>query len=112
MLQILALRTSLTALSAPCETALFSQGHSMYGFRRNASVAVATFIAMPVGHAIGGATGLIWGTVVARAAAIPMLWPAARRKKILRIERELLFALFLACGYGLGRVLLMLLPAR
>jgi O-antigen/teichoic acid export membrane protein len=111
MLQILALRTSLTVLAASCETALFAQGHSMYGFRRNAAVALATFIAMPVGYALGGAIGLIWGTTLARAAAIPVLWPAARRMGMLRLHRELLFAVFLAGGYGVGRALLLLLPA-
>lgn len=112
ILQILALRTSFTVLAAPCETALFSQGHTMYGFRRNAAVTVATFIAMPVGHALGGPIGLIWGAALARAAAIPMLWPAARRLGMLRIHRELLFIVFLAAGYGLGRIFLSMLPAR
>lgn len=110
LLQILAFRTSLAVLSAPCETALFSQGKSMYGFRRNAAVAVATFVAMPVGHALGGAIGLVWGAAAARAAALPVLWPAARRAGILRVHRELLFVVFLAAGYGLGRAVLVVLP--
>lgn len=110
MLQILALRTSLTVLSAPCETALFSQGHTMYGFRRNAAVAIATLIAMPIGHVLGGAPGLVWGTAIARAAALPMLWPAARKTGILDLRRESLFLAFLASGYLLGRVVLLVLP--
>lgn len=108
MLQVLALRTSLTVLASPCETALFAQGHSMYGFRRNAAVAAATFIAMPLGHALGGPIGLVWGAALARAAALPVLWPAARRMGMLRIHRELLFLVFMASGYALGRAFLAL----
>lgn len=110
MLQLLALRASVTTLCSPCEIALMSQGQSKYGFRRNAAVALTTFVAMPVGYALGGATGLVCGTVVARAAAIPVLWPAARRSGMLRVDRELLFLVFLACGYCLGRVVLLVLP--
>jgi O-antigen/teichoic acid export membrane protein len=112
MLQILALRTSITVLVAPCETALFSHGLSQYAFRRNAAVAVATFVAMPIGHTMGGTMGLVWGAALARIVAIPVLWPAARRLGILRLNREMLFVVFLAAGYGMGRTLLLLLPAR
>jgi O-antigen/teichoic acid export membrane protein len=112
MLQILALRTSLTVLASPCETALFAQGLSMYNFRRNLAVTACTFIAMPVGHALGGATGLLWGTTIARAAALAMLWPTAKRLGILKLHRELLFIPLLASGYGLGRALLLILPHR
>ncbi len=110
MLQILALRTSLTVLASPCENALFAHGLSMYNFRRNLAVVACTFVAMPVGYALGGSTGLLWGTTVARAAALAMLWPAAKELGIFRIHRELLFIPFLACGYGLGRALLLILP--
>lgn len=109
MLQILAVRSSLAVLAGPCERALLSQGLTMYGFRASAAVAVAIFIAMPVGHALGGATGLVWGTVLARAAAIPMLWPAARRTGVLRLRREILVFAFLGAGYLLGRLCLLLL---
>lgn len=112
MLQILALRTSLSVLAAPCETALVAQGHSEYGFRRNAAVAAATFVLMPIGNSLGGAAGLVWGSAIARAAALPMLWPAARRLGMLRYHREFLFLVFLAGGWVLGRGLLLLLPAR
>jgi O-antigen/teichoic acid export membrane protein len=112
ILQILALRTCFTVLAAPCETALFAQGLSMYGFRRNLVVALCTFAAMPIGHALGGVTGLLWGSTVARAAAIAVLWPAARRTGILTIHRELLFVLFLAVGYGVGTAVPWILPVR
>lgn len=112
MLQVIALRTSLTVLVNPCQSALLACGESEYAFRRNLAVAIATLVAMPVGHEMGGAMGLLWATTIARLAAVPMLWPAARRLGILRIDRELLFIPFLACGYGLGRGLLLVLPAQ
>jgi hypothetical protein len=110
MLQILAFRTSLTVLASPCETALFAQGLSMYNFRRNLAVTACTFIAMPAGNALGGVLGLLWGTTAARAAALAMLWPAARERGILKLHREVLFIPFLGCGYALGRALLLILP--
>jgi O-antigen/teichoic acid export membrane protein len=110
MLQILALRTSFAVLTAPCETALFAHGLSMYGFRRNAAIAAATFVSMPVGFALGGTIGLVWGTALARTAAIPVLWPAARRAGFLRLHREVLFVPFLALGYAVGRAVLVALP--
>lgn len=109
MLQILAIRTSLTVLAAPCQSVLFAKGESVHAFRRNAAVAICTFVAMPVGHALGGTLGLLWGTVAARAAALPMLWPAASRAGLLRLGRELLFLPLLAAGYGAGRALAALL---
>jgi O-antigen/teichoic acid export membrane protein len=109
MLQIIALRTSLTVLASPCESALFAHGLSMYNFRRNLAVAVCTLVAMPIGHALGGTNGLLWGTTVARAAALPILWPAARKLGLLKFHRELLFIPLLACGYLLGRALLWIL---
>jgi hypothetical protein len=54
--------------------------------------------------------GLLWGTTLARAAALPMLWPAARRLGFFSLHRELLFVPFLGLGYALGRALLLVLP--
>jgi O-antigen/teichoic acid export membrane protein len=110
MLQVLALRTSLTILANPCQSALFVRGLSVYAFRRNLVVAICTFLAMPIGNELAGAMGLLWGTAVARAAALPMLWPAAKAAGVLRLEREFLFIPFLALGYGLGRAVLLVLP--
>jgi hypothetical protein len=49
---------------------------------------------------------------VARAAALAVLWPAAKKRGILRVHRELLFLAFLAAGYGLGTVIVWMLPSR
>ena len=112
MLQILALRTSVSLVASPCETALTAQGHSVYGFRRNAFVAVATLTLMPVGYYLNGPTGLLLATVVARATALVVVWPAARDRGILRFRRELLVPAFLALGFGLGSALELILPGR
>jgi O-antigen/teichoic acid export membrane protein len=111
MLQILALRASIGMLAAPCENALVAQGLTQYGFRLNLVVAIGTFVGMPLGYALGGQVGLLWGTTAARLPALAVLWPAARERGILRLEREILVVPFLAAGYGLGRVLLWILPA-
>jgi O-antigen/teichoic acid export membrane protein len=112
MLQILAVRTSVGLLAAPLETALTSQGHSVYGFRRNFFVGLSTFVAMPLGNAFWGVAGLLWGSTLARVAALAVLWPAARQRGLLRLRRELLAPLFLAVGYGLGGALAWILPGR
>jgi O-antigen/teichoic acid export membrane protein len=110
MLQVLALRTSVGLLATPCETALTAQGLSQYGFRRNLFVGIGNFVAMPAGYALGGTLGLVWGSTIARVAALVALWPAARERGLLRLGRELLFLPFLACGYGLGTLLSWVLP--
>jgi O-antigen/teichoic acid export membrane protein len=112
MLQILTVRTALALIASPCETALTAQGLSVYGFRRNLVVAVGTFLFMPLGHWLGGTHGLLWGTAAARALALGVLWPAARQRRILRIERELLAIPLFAAGWGIGTVLLWWLPTR
>lgn len=102
MLQIVALRTSLGLLAAPCETALTSLGEPRYGFRRNLVVALASFALMPVGYALGGVRGVVWATTAARLPALAVLWPAARRRGFFRPWRELRAGLFLLIGMGLG----------
>lgn len=112
MLEILALRTSLGLLAAPCEVALVAMGLSKYGFHRNLFVAVATMIAMPVGSLVAGNLGVVWGATLARLAGLLAVWPAARERGILRLRRELLFIPFLAGGWCLGYLLSCVLPTR
>jgi len=112
VLQLLALRTAVGLAATPCETALVAVGRSELGFQRNLAVAVGTLVLMPVGHHLGGVAGLLWGSTLARAAALAVLWPAARRHGILRLRREVLVLAFLAVGYALGWGLACVLPAR
>lgn len=104
MLQIVAVRTSLGLMASPCETALTAQGEPRYGFRRNLTVALASFALMPVGYLLGGVPGVIWATAAARLPALVVLWPAARRRGFFQPLRELLPLLFLAVGMALGVV--------
>jgi O-antigen/teichoic acid export membrane protein len=102
MLQILALRTALGLMATPCETALTARGLSVYGFRRNLYVALGVLVFLPLGNWLGGAEGVLWGTVLSRFAGLAAVWPAAREHGILQVWRELLVAVFLGAGYSLG----------
>ncbi|HEX6242429.1 MAG TPA: oligosaccharide flippase family protein, partial [Polyangiales bacterium] len=102
MLQVLALRTAFGLMAVPCETCLTARGSSVYGFRRNAFVAVSVLVLLPLGHLWWGVEGVLWATAVSRVAALVALWPAARAHGILRLSRELLVLVFLGLGFGLG----------
>lgn len=102
MLQILALRTAFGLMAVPCETCLTARGLSVYGFRRNAFVAVSVLVLLPIGHHFWGIEGVLWATALSRVAALLALWPAARANGVLRLSRELLVPLFLGLGYLLG----------
>ncbi len=110
MLQVIAARTSVSLVATACETCFFAIGLSSFGFRRNVVVSIAMVSAMPVGYHYGGAAGLLWGTVAARASALLLLWPAARPRGFFKLHRELLAPAFLAFGYGLGTVFTWVLP--
>jgi O-antigen/teichoic acid export membrane protein len=102
MLQVLALRTAIGLMAVPCETCLTARGNSVYGFRRNAFVAVSVLVLLPIGHWLWGIEGVLWATALARVTGLVALWPAARAHGILRLSRELLVPLFLGLGYLLG----------
>jgi O-antigen/teichoic acid export membrane protein len=111
MLRILAIRAAVQVSAALCENCFFAQGASQYGFRVNATVSPVLLLFMPIGHHFGGMQGMLWGTVAARLTALVVLWPAARARGFLRLEREAVPLLYLALGYGLGTLLVWLLPA-
>lgn len=111
MLRILAVRTSVAILAAFCESCFIAHGESEFSFRRNLFVSVVLMIAMPVGSMLAGLSGVLWGSVVARATALLALWPTAHRRGFLRIGRELLALPYLALGYALGKALALILPA-
>ncbi|MCI0572341.1 MAG: oligosaccharide flippase family protein [Myxococcaceae bacterium] len=110
MLQVLAVRTALGLMAQPCESYLTALGLSHYGFRRQLFVAGSVLLFMPVGHALGGSIGLLWASALSRVMGLVAIWPAAREQGILRFERELLVVVFLALGYGLGTVMVWMLP--
>jgi O-antigen/teichoic acid export membrane protein len=104
MLQMLSLRSSLSMMAAPCESALTARGLGAYGFRSNLVLAASVLAFMPVGYALGGAAGVLWAMVAARFAALCSLWIAARARGLFDLRRELLAPLLLAAGYCLGSV--------
>jgi O-antigen/teichoic acid export membrane protein len=108
MLGVFALRSSVGLMSAPWESAFFARGHTHFGFRRSLITSAAVMIAMPLGYHYFGAAGVIWGTVVARATALLVLWPAAHAEGWLKLHREMLVPAFLVLGYTLGQGVLWL----
>ncbi|MFT3922422.1 MAG: oligosaccharide flippase family protein [Myxococcales bacterium] len=110
MLRLLCIRIALHIAATFCETCLFVQGQSMFGFRRNLFVSAVLVVAIPLGHYLGGVDGLLWGTIAARLTAFPALWPAAKERGHLWLRRELLPLPCIGAGYGLGKLAVWLLP--
>lgn len=110
VLRILVFRAAVAALATLCEVCFVARGASVYSFRFNLVVTLALLVAMPVGGLLWGLPGLLWATVIARATGLLALWPRAHRLGFLRPHRELLALGYLACGYGLGWLALLVLP--
>lgn len=110
MLKALSARASLGLWATGCEVALLAQGLSIVQFRRNAAVTLGVLVCMPAGFWLGGALGLLWGSVVARALAFVVLWPRARSQGLFAPLRELYVPLSFAAGCALGLALERILP--
>ena len=110
VLRILVFRGAVAALATLCEVCFVAQGQSVFSFRFNLVVTLALCVAMPVGGIYWGIPGLLWATVIARAAGLFALWPRAYRLGFLRIHREIVAVLYLGLGYGLGWLLVQVLP--
>jgi len=102
MLAVFAVRSSIGIMVAPWESAFFARGQTQFGFRRALVSSIALVIAMPLGYHWYGGQGVVWGTVVARATALLVLWPPAYAEGLLRLRRELLPLGFFGVGYALG----------
>jgi O-antigen/teichoic acid export membrane protein len=111
ILKVLALRSSVHLVSQMCEQCFFACGESQYGFRRNMTVSVSTFICLPIGAYFAGMEGVLWGSVIARGMPLFVLWPAARERGFLWLSRELLVLVYLAAGYAIGLGAEQILPA-
>lgn len=110
VLRILVFRGAVAALATLCEVCFVAQGASVYSFRFNLVVTLALCLAMPVGGIYWGITGLLWATVAARAVGLLALWPRAYRHGFLRLHREVVAILYLGLGYGLGWLVVQVLP--
>lgn len=110
VLRILVLRAAVAVLATLCEVCFVARGATVVSFRCNLAVTLALAVAMPVGGLVWGVTGILWATVIGRAMGLVVLWPRAHREGLLRPARELLAVVYLALGYGLGRLVVGLLP--
>ncbi len=110
VLRILVFRAAVAALATLCEVCFVAQGATVVSFRSNLVVTLALAVAMPVGAMLWGVTGMLWATVFARAAGLLALWPRAYRQGILRPAREVMALVYVVVGYGLGRIVVGILP--
>ncbi len=104
MLAVFTVRASIGLMVTPWESAFFARGHTHFGFRRALLASISLLIAMPVGYALYGGIGVVWGTVFARATAFFVLWPPAYTERLIRFHRELLPVAFFGAGFVLGNV--------
>jgi NADPH:quinone reductase-like Zn-dependent oxidoreductase/O-antigen/teichoic acid export membrane protein len=104
MLRFLCIRTAMSVALVPCETCLFSMGHTRYGLYRNTGRAVWVLLAVPLGYTLYGLEGFLWAVALSEVPVLLVLWPAFRRFGMLDLRRELvapgLFGLGMLAGYG------------
>lgn len=79
MLKFLCIRTAMGVALTPCETCLFSMGHTRYGLYRNIARALWVVVAVPVGYKLGGLDGMLWAVALSEVPVLLVLWPAFRR---------------------------------
>lgn len=110
MLRVLALRSAMTSVVAPCETCLTSLGHTRFGFYQNVARAIWVLAGVPIAFWVAGVEGVVWVTALSMVPSALVLWPKFRSIGILRIDRELLAWGFFAGGLALGLAISMVLP--
>lgn len=102
MLRILCLRVAGACVMLPCEVCLVATGESRFGFARSVTTMLAIVIGVPLGFWLGGAEGLIWAVALSELPAALILWPAAIRRDLWSLRRELTAGALFALGLGLG----------
>ena len=110
MLSVLCIRAGLMTILAPAETCTTALGHTRYGFLQNVVRAVYVLGGVPLGYWLGGQVGLVWTVALSPIGSILVIWSKLWREKILRLERELLAVVFFALGFGIGYLVLQMLP--
>jgi O-antigen/teichoic acid export membrane protein len=110
MLSALALRAGMMCMLVPCESVLFSLGHSRYSFWRNLARAVWVMAGVPLGWHLGGMTGVIGVMALTEVPVLLVLWPAAVKHRVFRWRGELQSVALLAAGFGLGWLFLQVMP--
>lgn len=102
MLRILCLRVAVACVMLPCEVCLVATGESRFGFARSVVTMIAIVIGVPIGYQLAGTEGLVWAVAISEIPTIFVLWPAAARRGLLSLPRELLAVCFFAGGALLG----------
>lgn len=110
VMRILVFRGAVAALATLCEVCFVAQGATVFSFRFNLVVTLVMVAAMPIGGLYWGVPGILWATVIARASGLLALWPRAYQLGFLRLHREALALLYLGLGYGLGWLMVLVLP--
>ncbi|MEZ7979152.1 MAG: oligosaccharide flippase family protein [Myxococcota bacterium] len=101
MLRVLAIRAAFACIMLPCEVCLVATGESRFGFIRSVVRMFAVLIGVPLGYAWGGAEGLVLAVALSEVPAAFILWPAAARRGLFKITREIRAFVF----FGLGVML-------
>lgn len=102
MLRVLCLRVAVACVMLPCEVCLVATGESRFGFARSVITMLAIVVGVPVGYELAGTEGLVWAVALSQLPAVAVLWPAAARRGLFSLPRELLAVGFFAAGALLG----------
>jgi O-antigen/teichoic acid export membrane protein len=106
MLQALCVRVAMNCVLLPCETCLFSLGHTRYGFYQNVARSFWILAGIPIAWSYWQLQGVVWITALSEIPVLFVLWPAFARVGMLRIGAELRGVGFFGVGAALGYVLL------
>ena len=107
MLRVLSVRVAIAALIAPYQFCLFAVGDSRYGFFLNLARTVALFVGVPVGFAMGGVAGLVWGVALSEVPALIVVYVGFVKHGLSSPVHEARVPLFFAAGWGLGYLVLL-----
>jgi O-antigen/teichoic acid export membrane protein len=110
ILPVLCLRVALYCVIGPSESCLFAMGHTRYVFLRSLTRTSSLLLGMLIGWRLYGVTGVIWATALAEVPCFLVIWPKCISLRLLRPHRELMAFLIFGASFGLGRLLLPLLP--
>ena len=109
MLQLLALRVAISALTAPAQFLLIALGQTSYGFWLNLARTVALFGGVPIGFFSAGISGLVWAVALSEVPALLVVYYGVAREKLLSPLLELRVPLFFAGGFVLGHLVNLIL---
>jgi len=104
MLEVLCVRVAMSCVLVPCETCLFSMGHTRYGFFQNVFRSLWIVIGVPLGWHFFGIEGVVWATALSEVPVWIVLWLPFARLGLLRPAREALALAAFAAGMLIGHL--------